>query len=321
MAEQRGAGDVPPPIDISICVATHNRADKLGPLIERTAGLTGARIELVIVDDGSNDGTRAVLEAAAVASAVPLTWDSIPHSGRGAALNRCFDLARGAFILLLDDDDLIEPGALADILATWDSIPEAERDGFCGVCGLAARMDGTVIGDRFPVSPMDSDFFTARIVNRIRGDKREVFRRAALGDWRFPVIPGELRVATNLLWFELASRCRTRFVNRVWLNKNYLPGGITANGLRNKMRSARLTAHYNATALRLFPSMPWWAKLRFRLDYARYAAHASLPEGERLTVLGRGPIGRLSMLIGAASARRDLRRLERQPSSSKRLIG
>lgn len=319
MAEQSGADDLPPPIDISICVATHNRADKLGPLIQRTAELTGARIELVIVDDGSRDDTRTVLEAAASASPVPLVWDSIPHSGRGAALNRTFDLARGDFILLLDDDDFIAPGALADVLATWDSIPEAERAGFCGVCGLAARMDGTVIGEQFPASPMDSDFFTARIVDRIRGDKREVFRRLALGDWRFPVIPGELRVATNLLWFDLASRYKARFVNRVWLNKNYLPGGITANGLRNKVRSAKLTAHYNATALRLFPRMPWWAKLRFKLDYARYAAHAGLLRNEQLAVLG--PFGPLFTMIGRASARRDQRRLDRQPSSSKRLIG
>lgn len=309
MAGQAGEGRRTAPIDISICVATHNRAARLGPLIDRTSRLSGARIELVIVDDGSSDDTRAVLETAA-AGPVQLTWDSIPHSGRGAALNRAFDLARGDFILLLDDDDAIQPDAPADILQTWNSIPETERDGFCGVCGLAARMDGTVIGDRFPRSPMDSDFFTARIVERIRGDKREVFRRAALGDWRFPVIPGEYRVATNLLWFELASRYKARFVNRVWLQKDYLPGGITANGLRNKVRSARLTAHYNATALRLFPRMPWWAKLRFRLDYARYAAHAGLPQGERLHVVGHGLVGRLYLLAGAAMSRRDLRRLE-----------
>lgn len=310
MAGHPGEGRPTTPIDISICVATHNRADRLGPLIERTALLSGASIELVIVDDGSNDETRAVLEAAAARRLLPLAWDSIAHSGRGAALNRAFDLARGEFILLLDDDDSIEADALADILQTWNSIPVSERASFCGVCGLAARIDGTLIGDQFPTSPMDSDFFTARIVKRIRGDKREVFRRAALGDWRFPVTPGEYRVATNLLWFELASRYKARFVNRVWLRKDYLPGGITANGLRNKIRSARLTAHYNATALRLFPRMPWWAKVRFSLDYARYAGHAAVPQGERMAVLGSGPLARVFLLAGAATARHDLRRLK-----------
>lgn len=298
------------PIDISICVATHNRADRLRQLINRVAELDGARIELVIVDDGSSDDTRAVLAAAGVEERrFHLVWDSIPHSGRGAALNRAFDFARGTFILLLDDDDMIAPGALADILATWNSIPASERHRFCGVCGLAARADGTPIGDQFPASPMDSDFFTARIVNRVRGDKREVFRRDALGEWRFPVIAGEYRVATNLLWFELASRYKTRFVNRVWLHKNYLPGGITANGLRNKVSSAGLTAQYNAAALRLFPRMPWWARLRFKLDYARYAAHAGLSQEQRLAVLGSNVGGKLLLQSGELARRRDLRRI------------
>jgi len=309
MMGQHGHGPGGEPIDISICVATHNRADRLGPLIERTSELTGASIELVIVDDGSQDDTRKVLEAATRTNAVPVQWDSIAHSGRGAALNRAFDLARGEFILLLDDDDAIEPGALADILATWESIPPAERDAFCGVCGLAAKFDGAVIGDEFPRSQMDSDFFSVRIVGRVRGDKREVFRRSALGNWRFPVIAGEYRVATNLLWFELASKYKARFVNRVWLRKDYLPGGITANGLRNKVRSAKLTASYNATALRLFPHMPWWAKLRFSLDYARYAAHAGYTQTERIGVLGTGLLGRVALALGEWSASRDRRRL------------
>lgn len=298
-----------PPVDFSICVATHNRSGLLGPLVERVGQLRGASFELVVVDDGSSDDTRQVLESIAGEAPMPFTWDSIPHSGRGAALNQAFDLARGEFIVLLDDDDNIEPGALADILATWSSIPEAERGHYCGVCGLAARMDGSIIGDQFPASPMDGDFFTVRIVNGVRGDKREVFRRAALGEWRFPVIEGEYRVATNLLWFELASRYKTRFVNRVWLRKDYLPGGLTANGLRNKVRSARLTAHYNATTLRLFPRMPWWAKLRFGLDYARYAAHAGLARDERLAVLGRNLLGALFVRVGEFARSRDIRRI------------
>ena len=61
---QRGDGTGAVPIDISVCVATHNRADRLGPLIERTSRLAGANIELVIIDDGSSDDTRAVLDAA-----------------------------------------------------------------------------------------------------------------------------------------------------------------------------------------------------------------------------------------------------------------
>jgi len=293
----------------SICVATYKRAGMLEPFIDHLARLDGPPFEVVIVDDGSPDETRQVLASLKARGLVDLRWESIPHAGRAAALNRAFDLARGEFIFLLDDDDRIEPGALADIVATWESIPAAARDGFCGVCGLAAKMDGTVIGDPFPSSPRDDDFFSLRIASRVRGDKREVFRRDALGSWRFPVFAGENRVATNLLWFELAARYRARFINNVWLRKTYLPDGLTANGLRNKVRSANSTALYNATALRLFPRMPWWAKLRFRVDYARYAAHAGAPHQDRMAILGGNLLGLLFIRFGEIARQRDVRQM------------
>jgi glycosyltransferase involved in cell wall biosynthesis len=295
----------------SICVATRNRAALLRPMVENVSRLSGATIELIIVDDGSTDETCDELQRLEATTAIPLRWASIPHGGRGAALNRAFDLARGDLIFILDDDDIIAPDALSDVLATWNSIPEDERQAFCGVCGLAAHPDGTIVGDRFPHDREDSDFFTLRVVNRVRGDKREVFRRTALGTWRFPSHPGEFRVSTNLLWFELASRYKTRFVNRVWLTKTYRPDGISAAGRGNKLNSPTLTALYNETVLRLFPAMPWWVKLRFGLDYARYAAHAGIQRSERQAVVGATLQGALLLRLGELASSKDRRRMGR----------
>lgn len=277
--------------DFSICVATRNRAGLLPVLVSMLEEQQAASLELVVVDDGSTDKTAEVLSGLVAACPVPLRWVTIAHSGRGAALNRCFDLATGRFIYLLDDDDAIPEGALADILTVWSSIPEEDRSRFCGCCGLAEDQDGKVIGDRFPANSEDSDLFTMRQVRNIRGDKREVFLRSALGNWRFPQVEGEYRVSTNLLWFELAARYKTRFVNRVWLKKTYRPDGLTAKGSRNKQASPGLTALMNRRALELFPHMPLRLKFRFGLAYARYARLAGEPEATRRTVLKRVPLG------------------------------
>ena len=291
--------------DFSICVATHNRAALLPGLLEGLATQAGASFEVVVIVDGETDDSAAVLQRLARALPLTLRFEQIPHAGRGAALNRAFDLATGRFLVILDDDDQLTERALASMLAVWNSIPEERRQQFCGVTGLAVRPDGSVIGDRFPKAPADSDFFTMRQIRNVRGDKKEVFLRAALGQWRFPQIDGEFRVPTNLLWFELASRFRVRFVNEPWVVKTYQPDGLTANGLRNKVASARLSAMADAKALELFPDMPWWLRLRFSVRYARFASHAGINTREQRRVLGVSWMGGLSTVIGRAAARRD----------------
>jgi len=298
------------PLDFSICVATFRRPQLLAALVRRVSSLTGASFELVVVDDGSGDGTVNVLQELEREAGIPFKWRTIAHAGRGAALNAAFDLAKGRFIFLLDDDDAIADGALGDILATWQSIPELQRQRFCGVAGLAADPEGKVIGRQFGAEPLDGDHFSVRILGRVRGDKREVFLREALGDWRFPVVPGEYRVATNLLWFHLAKSYLIRHVNHVWLIKTYRTDGITANGLRSKVKSARLTALYNRETLRLFPDMPAHLRLRFLMDYCRFAAHAELPRRERIETCGSGLFAGFLVGLGELSARRDRRRLK-----------
>lgn len=303
------------PLQFSICVATHNRSALLPNFLKGLLRQTGPSFEVVVVVDGDSDDSAEVLRQLVGSLPLALRFDQIPHAGRGAALNQAFDLATGRFIIILDDDDRLADGALAEILASWNGIPEDERRHFCGVVGLAAREDGNLIGDEFPSAPVDSDFFTMRQIRNVRGDKKEAFLREALGDWRFPQIAGELRVSTNLLWFELASRYRARFVNRTWVVKNYLPDGLTANGLKNKVGSARLSALLHATALTKFPRMPPLLRLRTQIQYARFAAHAGIAADEVGAVLGVGLRAKVLRRYAEWQRGQDLRRLKLRAGS------
>lgn len=301
-----------PLLDFSICIATYNRAHRLSALFQSLERLNGATFEAVVVDDGSSDDTFAELRRLAGKAPFPVRFDRVLHGGKCAALNRIFDLARGRFLLMTNDDDRLQPQVLSDALSVWNSIPEKECSRYCSVTGLAADPDGNVIGKRFTNDVEDGDFFHTRIVGQIRGDKCEVVLRSAIGNWRFPTREGEYRLAENMLWFHLAKNYKTRFVNRVWTIKEYLPDGLTANGLRDKVASANLTALYNETALKLFPEMPLPLRLKFTLDFMRYAAHGHVPPIHRLERLNWRPLAILALPIGEFSRRNDLRRLARK---------
>src|SRR4051794_8910441 len=105
---------------VSVVVATHNRAERLAGLLasleRQTIGPDG--VEVVGVDDGSGDGTQAVLEGAAGAGPYRLkTIRMEAAGGPAAARNAGWRRARGRLIAFTDDDCEATEEWLAELLA------------------------------------------------------------------------------------------------------------------------------------------------------------------------------------------------------------
>jgi hypothetical protein len=105
-----GSGDVsavadtPGPIEVSLIVCTRNRAPQLRRMLARASELRADRWELIIVDNGSTDGTAAVLEEFRDRIPVPLTVTREGRPGLGRARNAGLRVARGELVAFTDDD-------------------------------------------------------------------------------------------------------------------------------------------------------------------------------------------------------------------------
>lgn len=80
----------------------------------------GRPFEVVLVDDGSTDGTAAAAAALAAADPRVRVVTLTPNRGLGAALRAGFDAARGDWVATLDADLTFRPAALKDLLAKAD---------------------------------------------------------------------------------------------------------------------------------------------------------------------------------------------------------
>jgi glycosyltransferase involved in cell wall biosynthesis len=99
---------------LSVVIPTFQKANllerTLEALTEQTHGLE-ADLEVVVVDDGSEDHTAGVLQS--WQDALPLRVERPPRNeGRARARNRGWRAARGDWVLFLDDDILLQDGGL-----------------------------------------------------------------------------------------------------------------------------------------------------------------------------------------------------------------
>lgn len=135
---------------LSIVVPCYNEAsclDALADRLHRVAGeVAGEDYEIILVNDGSRDGSWPRMRALSAADIRLTAIDLSRNHGHQLALTAGLDLSRGAYILIVDADLQDPPEALPSMLAT---MREARAD---VVYGVRARRDGETAFKRWSAS-------------------------------------------------------------------------------------------------------------------------------------------------------------------------
>jgi GT2 family glycosyltransferase len=105
---------------LSVIVPTHDTRELTLRCVETLEAEGTDGLEIVVVDDGSSDGTAEALAAAHPRVRVVRL---APSAGFTRAANRGLAEARGGVLLLLNSDTEVAPGALAPLLAAFDLDP------------------------------------------------------------------------------------------------------------------------------------------------------------------------------------------------------
>lgn len=106
---------------VSVIVPTYNRETMIGASVASLLAQTGVEFEVVVVDDGSTDGTLAHLATVADPRLRVIT---VPHGGVAAARNAGVAVARGRYVAFHDSDDETLPGRLARPVEVLEARPE-----------------------------------------------------------------------------------------------------------------------------------------------------------------------------------------------------
>jgi len=162
---------------VSICMPAYNHAKFVVRALESAMQDPYPNKEIIIVDDGSTDGTPDMVErwAAEHRGSIELRLFKVRHGGVARALNRAIAEARGDFCALLASDDELVPGGIEVRVRLLQSQP-AKRVAFADAEVIDA--DGAVI---WPSAFKDMRHRDTRAFATVRGVQQEFIRH-----WSMP---------------------------------------------------------------------------------------------------------------------------------------
>jgi len=113
-----------PTTPVTVLIAARNEAERIQETIAYIAGQDYAGpIEVLVVDNGSTDGTRTVAEAFGAATGQPVRCISEPRPGKSHALNTGLAAVGTELVISLDADTVLHPRAVRQLVARLLSAP------------------------------------------------------------------------------------------------------------------------------------------------------------------------------------------------------
>lgn len=198
----------------TVFTPTYNRARTLHRVYDSLKLQTYRDFEWLIIDDGSTDDTGNLVKKWQEENLFTIRYFYQKNSGKHLAFNRGVEKANGELFLSFDSDDACLENALERFKYHWDTIYEHEqKTNFSAVTCLCQDEEGKVIGDYFPSTAIYSNDLEIRYRYKVTGEKWGFHRTKVLKEFPFPEIDGQRFIPEDLIWFSIAQKYKTKFIN------------------------------------------------------------------------------------------------------------
>ncbi|MCG8455710.1 MAG: glycosyltransferase family 2 protein [Holophagales bacterium] len=238
-----------PPRLVSIVIPAYNEVATVETLLHRVADAelpAGLEREIVVVDDGSSDGTRELLRRLEAAGDPPIRLlEHGENQGKGAALRTAFAASRGDIVIIQDADLEYDPSEYPALLQP-----------------ILDDLADVVYGSRFLSGPHRVLFFWHYLGNRVLTTLSNMFTDLNLSDMEtcYKVFRGEL--------------LRDRILGQIGLGSNRfgIEPELTAKVARVRARIYEVPISYHGRTYAEGKKIGWrdgvaaiWAILRYNL--------------------------------------------------------
>jgi glycosyltransferase involved in cell wall biosynthesis len=273
---------------LTVFTPTYNRAHTLGRVYDSLLDQSPGDFCWLVIDDGSTDSTRAMVECWITAGRIPIRYHHQANQGMHGAHNAAYRLIDTELNVCVDSDDCMAPGAVEKIVSKW------RRDGgknYSGLVGLDSTMDGKLIGTAFDTAVTTLNGFYTR---GGRGDKKLVYRTDVMKSLpEYPLFEGEKYVSLGYKYLLADLGYELLTLNETLCLVDYQTDGSSMNMYRQYFRNPRGFAFIRREAMRHHPS-----RRRRWIEAIHYVAESIIARNIRF--VGQSP--RRVMTVAAIPA-------------------
>ncbi len=256
-------------VKLTVFTPAYNRAHTLPRTYRSLLGQSCKDFIWLIVDDGSTDGTAALVKSwMRQDNGFEIQYIYKENGGMHTAHNTAYENIHTELNVCIDSDDCMGENAVALILEKWESVKER---GYAGLIGLDADFDGKVIGAGFPANLQEttlSGYYAAGG----SGDKKLVYRTDVIKRYPpYPTFAGEKYVALAYKYTLIDQDFKLAVLDRVLCNVEYQADGSSRNMLRQYLKNPKGFAFWRTVTMR-FPT----SRKRLVIDCIHYCSSSQI---------------------------------------------
>lgn len=173
---------------LTVFTPAYNRAHILGRTYESLCRQTCQDFEWLVIDDGSIDNTRELIEGWIIEGLISIRYIRQENQGMHGAHNTAYRNIHTELNTCIDSDDWMPDDAVEKIVAFWKKYG---NDKYAGIIALDQTEDGKVIGSRFP-DGLKETTLQGFYASGGTGDKKLVYRTEVICRYpEYPLFEGE----------------------------------------------------------------------------------------------------------------------------------
>lgn len=235
---------------ITIFTPTYNRAYTIHKCYESLKRQTCKEFEWLIIDDGSTDNTRELIEVwINETKEFKISYIYQENQGMHGAHNTAYENITTELNVCIDSDDYMPHDAIEKIKNAWEKVRNDKN--ISGIAGLDAYENGDIIGMKFPDDLKRSTLFDFFYNKGIKGDKKLVYRTELTKKYPYPVYKEEKYVGLAYKYYKLDEEYELALINDVLCIVEYMEDGSSLNMFKQYRKNPIGWCFYRVENLKL----------------------------------------------------------------------